>query len=99
MNVSARNSGDPLVPLHLLVYAVQTAVTTMTCIADYLSWEGVSMAEKAALGWLYVPYLAVCEYRSFTMLFGGTRADDKIFIAVFMGVDMFGRLQDRLVKI
>lgn len=52
---------DPKIPIHLLVYAVQTAVTTATCIADYLSWTGFSNAQKIELGKLYVPYLAVCR--------------------------------------
>ena len=60
-------SDDPLVPLHLLVYAIQTAVTTMTCIAEYLSWQGYSLEQKWALGQLYVPYLVLCEsHPSFT---------------------------------
>ncbi|KAF2431560.1 hypothetical protein EJ08DRAFT_696353 [Tothia fuscella] len=66
---------DEMVPVHLLVYAVQTALTTATCVADYLAWEGVSAEVKMGLGGLYVPYLAV---------------------SVFMGVDMFGRLSNRL---
>ncbi|MCJ1225513.1 hypothetical protein MMC12_002162 [Toensbergia leucococca] len=65
---------DPLVPVHLIIYAVQTIITTTTCIAEYLSWP-ISDSEKLSLGQLYVPYLA---------------------LSVFMGVDMFGRLQDRL---
>ena len=56
-----RGSDEPLVPIHLLVYAVQTAVTTITCIADYLSWP-ISNAEKFSLSQLYVPYMAVCEF-------------------------------------
>ena len=48
----------PLVPLHLLVWAVQTAVTTLTCVADYTSWD-VSAEEKWSLGQLYLPYLAL----------------------------------------
>jgi len=57
------SADDSLVPLHLLVYAVQTAVTTITCIADYLAWP-ISNAEKFGLGQLYVPYLALCRYNS-----------------------------------
>ncbi|RMY70926.1 hypothetical protein D0863_05476 [Hortaea werneckii] len=53
--------GDPKVPAHLLVFAVQTALTTSTCIADYLSWSEYSNAEKIELGKLYVPYLALCK--------------------------------------
>jgi len=52
---------DPRVPIQLLIYAVQTAVTTATCIADYMSWTAFSTAEKAELGKLYVPYLALCR--------------------------------------
>ena len=52
---------DPLLPLHLLVFAVQTAVTTLTCVADMVSWTMISWEEKSALGWLYGPYLALCE--------------------------------------
>jgi len=36
-------------------------MTTLTCIADYLSWPAYTNAEKIELGKLYVPYLAVCE--------------------------------------
>lgn len=50
---------DPKLPIHLLIYALQTALTTATCIADYLSWTGYSSAEKIELGKLYVPYLAL----------------------------------------
>ena len=53
-------SDDPRVPVHLLVYAVQTAVTTATCIADYLSWSEYLNSQKVELGKLYVPYLALC---------------------------------------
>ncbi|KAI4229215.1 MAG: hypothetical protein L6R36_001064 [Xanthoria steineri] len=72
------NGNHPLLPVHLLVYAVQTAITTLTCIAEYLSWTHLSVSEKINLGYLYVPYLG---------------------LSVFMGVDMFGRLQDRLMPL
>lgn len=62
---------DPKVPINLLIYAIQTAITTSTCIADYLSWSDFSNSEKFELGKLYVPYLA---------------------LSLFMGVDMYGRL-------
>lgn len=55
---------DPKIPIHLLIYALQTAVTTATCIADYLSWSGYETKEKVELGKLYVPYLMVCEFLS-----------------------------------
>ena len=54
---------DQRLPIHLLAFAVQTAITTSTCVADYLSWSTISNAEKLELGKLYVPYLALCESR------------------------------------
>ena len=51
----------PLVPLVLLVFALQTSITTATCIMDMISWEGYSGAEQRALGGLYVPYLIFGE--------------------------------------
>lgn len=57
-----QKTDDPKVPIQLLVYATQTAVTTATCISDYLSWSSFSNAEKIELGKLYVPYLALCEW-------------------------------------
>jgi hypothetical protein len=56
-----RDIDDPRIPIHLLIFAVQTAITTSTCIADYLSWTTVTSAQKLELGKLYVPYLALCE--------------------------------------
>lgn len=51
-----------MTPVHLLIYSVQTAVTTVTCIAEYLSWTHLSTADKVNLGYLYVPYLALCKF-------------------------------------
>lgn len=50
---------DPLVPVHLLVFALQTAITTATCIAEYSSWIGYTSEQRFALGQLYVPYFAL----------------------------------------
>lgn len=52
---------DVRLPIHLLIYATQTAVTTLTCIADYMSWSSFSNAQKMEMGKLYVPYLALCK--------------------------------------
>ncbi|KAL1620694.1 hypothetical protein SLS54_006050 [Diplodia seriata] len=68
---------DPKVPIHLLIYACQTGITTMTCIAEYLSWDSFTNEQKLSLSGLYVPYLA---------------------LSVFMGVDMFRRLEKRLAS-
>jgi hypothetical protein len=70
--INALRREDPKLPIHLLAYAVQTAITTATCIAEALAWDVLTLEEKWALaGGLYTPYLAV---------------------AVFMGVDMWTRL-------
>lgn len=82
-----RRTDDPKVPLHLLVYAVQTAITTMTCIADFLSWSDYQDTQKLELAKLYVPYLALCKSIVPLQRFVLTSSQ-----AVFMGVDMFGRL-------
>ncbi|KAK5111499.1 hypothetical protein LTR85_011847 [Meristemomyces frigidus] len=58
---------DRKLPVHLLVFAVQTAVTTSTCIADYLSWSSFSNAQKLELGKLYVPYLALSVFMGVDM--------------------------------
>lgn len=63
---------DPLVPVHLLIYAVQTAMTTLTCIVDYMSWT-VDAKVKMDLGALYGPYLLVCECPSPSPRFSGGR--------------------------
>ncbi|KAL9621276.1 MAG: hypothetical protein Q9160_004297 [Pyrenula sp. 1 TL-2023] len=49
----------PLVPLHLLIWAVQVGMTTATCVVDFMSWEGYTTKEKLGLAQLYVPYLAL----------------------------------------
>jgi EXPERA (EXPanded EBP superfamily) len=54
--------GDPKVPLQLFLFAAETAITTMTCISDYLSWSSFSNEQKLQLGYLYVPYLVLCKY-------------------------------------
>ena len=53
------DTDDPLVPLHLLVFAAQAALTTATCIIEFLAWEDVLMADKMQLTWLYGPYLVL----------------------------------------
>ncbi|TKX26663.1 hypothetical protein C1H76_1195 [Elsinoe australis] len=61
-------NNDARVPIQLLIYAVVTGVTTLTCIADFMSWKAVSAAEKVELGKLYVPYLAVSVFMGVDML-------------------------------
>jgi hypothetical protein len=55
---------SPKVPLVLLVYAMETVVTTAACIAEYLSWKNITFQEKVDLMTLYGPYLAIGELLS-----------------------------------
>jgi hypothetical protein len=50
---------DPVVPLQLLIFAVEVAVSTGACLAEVISWPNVSKDEKLQLGTLYGPYLAL----------------------------------------
>jgi uncharacterized membrane protein len=50
---------DTLVPLHLLIWSLETAVSTLTCTVEAMSWEGFTSQERIALAQLYVPYLAL----------------------------------------
>ena len=55
----APSADDPLVPLYLLPWAVQTFVTTLTCLVELSSWEGLTGAEWKSLVGLYAPYLGL----------------------------------------
>lgn len=55
-------SDSPKMPLVLLIYGMQTILTTATCIAEYLSWTEITFQEKIDLTMLYGPYLAIGEY-------------------------------------
>ena len=84
---------DPKLPLHLLIFATETAVTTLTCISEMLSWSSFSPEQKTQLCYLYVPYLALG-------MFHDHQIDPHLNLisAVFMGVDMFGRLDSVLTR-
>ncbi|KAJ4615698.1 hypothetical protein HRR88_007640 [Exophiala dermatitidis] len=48
-----------LVPLHLLLFALETAITTLTCVVDVAAWEGYTAIQRKDLYGLYVPYLVI----------------------------------------
>ncbi|KAK5690062.1 hypothetical protein LTR97_012547 [Elasticomyces elasticus] len=58
---------DPRLPIHLIVFATVTAITTSTCIADYMSWSSFTSTQKVELGKLYVPYLALSIFMGVDM--------------------------------
>jgi hypothetical protein len=47
----------PLLPLSLLIFALQVAITTSTCIADIFDWPGFTSAQRNDIFGLYGPYL------------------------------------------
>ncbi|KAH8804903.1 integral membrane protein-like protein [Xylogone sp. PMI_703] len=59
---------SPKTPILLLIYAVQTFVTTATCIADYVTWD-LTFDEKMNLTTLYGPYLALSLFMGVDMYF------------------------------
>lgn len=50
---------DPIVPLHLLIFAIETTITTLTSTMEMLSWDGYSAEEQTRLCALYLPYLGL----------------------------------------
>ena len=53
---------DPLVPLHLLIWSIETSLTTLVCVVDILNWPGYSREEVLALQQLYVPYFLLGKF-------------------------------------
>jgi hypothetical protein len=52
---------DPRIPLALLVFGLETSLTTLMCLAEMLSWEELSAAQKGmgGLGGMYGGYLGL----------------------------------------
>lgn len=57
---------DPKIPIHLLIFACEVSMTTLTCVADYMSWSGYHNEEKWKLSGLYVPYLALGKFDGYS---------------------------------
>ncbi|KFY06127.1 hypothetical protein V492_08140 [Pseudogymnoascus sp. VKM F-4246] len=53
------------VPLVLFAYALQTVITTATCMYDFSQWEGVAPEAKWHLASLYGPYLLIGTFYPF----------------------------------
>jgi hypothetical protein len=82
--------GDPMVPAYLLIFAVETVVTTATCIADFSAWTDFPTADKLQLAYLYGPYLVFGRFLTVVYLPGHCLT---ISAGVIMGLDMFMRLR------
>ena len=59
---------NPLVPLHLLLFAFETAITTLTCIVEILAWQDFPREDLVNILWLYGPYFALGEMRCIKLL-------------------------------
>jgi hypothetical protein len=55
---------DPRIPLALLVFGLETTLTTVVCLAEMLSWEELSSAQRGVqgLGGMYGGYLGLGMY-------------------------------------
>ncbi|KAF2877660.1 hypothetical protein BDV95DRAFT_559758 [Massariosphaeria phaeospora] len=55
---------DPRTPLALLVFSLETTVTTMTCLAEMWGWEELSSAQRGwgGLGGMYGAYVVVAVF-------------------------------------
>ncbi|PGG95095.1 hypothetical protein AJ79_10269 [Helicocarpus griseus UAMH5409] len=49
---------EPIVPVHLLVFSMQTFITTLTCLLDVWGWTDRSVEQKTTLTYMYGPYAA-----------------------------------------
>lgn len=54
----------PLIALNLLVFALETAVTTLTCVVDTADWAAYSASQRQGIYSLYLPYLILGESSS-----------------------------------
>jgi hypothetical protein len=89
-------------PLNLLVFAAQVQITTLTCVVDMSHWD-VPRQDKIALMQIYVPYLAfgkcLCPIGLEPMRLKLRHELKSHDIAVFMAVDMVGRLRAALSRL
>lgn len=65
---------DPRVPLALLVFGLETSLTTLVCMVEMLGWEELSVKQRGleGLGGMYGGYLALGKFFVFfsSFLFG-----------------------------
>lgn len=52
---------DPMVPVHILMWSVQTFVTTSTCLAEVWEWTDRTTEQKYNITSLYAPYILLGE--------------------------------------
>ncbi|PGG98029.1 hypothetical protein AJ80_09598 [Polytolypa hystricis UAMH7299] len=65
--VGALVRDDPLVPVHLLIWAVQSFVTTVTCLAEAWGWPDRTVEQKWNITTLYGPYILLAALMGLDM--------------------------------
>ncbi|KKK14357.1 hypothetical protein P175DRAFT_0445369 [Aspergillus ochraceoroseus IBT 24754] len=60
---------DPLVPVHLLVFGIQSFLTSLTCLVEVWGWDDRTVTEKQNITMLYGPYVALGGLMALDMFF------------------------------
>ncbi|KAL1959763.1 hypothetical protein VTO42DRAFT_1349 [Malbranchea cinnamomea] len=60
--VRALAKNHPMVPVHLLIWAVLTFITTLTCLLEAWDWSDRTEEQKWQLTMLYGPYAAFAGF-------------------------------------
>lgn len=85
---------DPMVPVHLLVFGVQSFVTSLPCLAEVWGWTDRTLVEKQNLTMLYSPYVALGTF-AYPLV---QLKQANVSAGAFMALDMIFRLRARLVQ-
>ncbi|KAE8376011.1 transmembrane protein 6/97 [Aspergillus bertholletiae] len=59
---------DPLVPIHLLVFGIESFVTSSACLAEVWGWDDRTVAQKQDLTMLYGPYVMLGAFMALDMV-------------------------------
>ncbi|KAJ4532449.1 hypothetical protein HRR80_001514 [Exophiala dermatitidis] len=88
-----------LVPLHLLLFALETAITTLTCVVDVAAWEGYTAIQRKDLYGLYVPYLVIGKSNERKTSSALLKLTNSFFLCLYQRVSWgsmpFSALKDR----
>jgi hypothetical protein len=90
---------DARIPLALLVFGMETSLSTLMCMAEMLSWEELSAEQRGigGLGGMYGGYLALGKFLiSISTLIHGANA--KVYSGIFMTLDCYARLDGWIAR-
>lgn len=83
---------DPLVPLGVIPWTVETFFTTLLCVVEIWKWDDRTDAIKWGLMGCYGPYLVICEFFSSSSSYSRLTS-----VAAWLFVVMYGRVKEALV--